>query len=175
MSVKSGTFYWIICDHDGCEHRPSYDDAEGAVLASAQEAEDSSSDVDWLAVDGKHYCPEHRDAYECRHCGEAFAEPVPVDGDGIPVCLDCRATLDEFDTDGEPSPEAQVATFLAVADGVTALVHGDEELTDEDREALGIVLQAAAQQYAGGQAQAERISAFRERAGLPAVGEEMTR
>lgn len=48
----------------------------------------------------------------------------------------------------ESSPEGQVATFLAVADGVTALVHGDEELTDEDREALGVVLQAAAQEFA---------------------------
>lgn len=70
---------------------------------------------------------------------------------------------------GNLVPAAQVATFLAVADGVTALVHGDEELTDEDRQALGIVIEAAVQQYTGGQAQAERIRAFRQRAGLPAV------
>lgn len=73
--------------------------------------------------------------------------------------------LDAF-APADPSPAAQVATFVAVADGVTALVHGDEELTDEDRQALGIVIEAAVQQYAGGQAQAERINAFRQRAGL---------
>ncbi|BCW61897.1 hypothetical protein [Arthrobacter sp. StoSoilB22] len=58
MSVKSAPYYWLVCDHEGCEAKST----EGGDF-SAWEEEDSAweeaMNSEWSEVAGKHYCDQH--------------------------------------------------------------------------------------------------------------------
>lgn len=63
MSVVSAPYYWLECDHHGCEIK-STDSSEFTAWADESYAVDSAFDSDWIEVAGKHYCDEHAAQYD---------------------------------------------------------------------------------------------------------------
>lgn len=64
MSVKSKPYFWIVCDHEGCDARsPSSDAAEtDGITAWEDEAQafDSASGGDWMCKpEGQDFCLDH--------------------------------------------------------------------------------------------------------------------
>ena len=63
MSVKSGTFYWVECDHDGCLARAD----EECLSETIEHALDVAIWNDIMTTGDKHYCIDHWPS--CDVCG----------------------------------------------------------------------------------------------------------
>ena len=62
MSVKSKPYYWIECDHVGCDDRSPSDGYEINAWSDEDGALSGADDDGWATTDtGEHYCPEHVD------------------------------------------------------------------------------------------------------------------
>ena len=60
MSLKSKPYYWIECDHVGCDERCPSEDCEVNAWDSKDDALDNIAYDDWTTTDaGGHYCIGH--------------------------------------------------------------------------------------------------------------------
>lgn len=61
MSVKSGIFYWIECDHRDCDATSPRQDDEWMLSDSSRQAiKWAQEDEDWtFTLAGESYCGEH--------------------------------------------------------------------------------------------------------------------
>lgn len=88
MPVKSKPFYWIECDHEGCDARcpdPGFD--EVAAWQDADQARDYAVDGDWRLVDrpaarSLWMCQDHKLEY-CERCGTHLG---PLAGEQDYIC-----------------------------------------------------------------------------------------
>ena len=63
--IQSAPFYWITCDQPGgCTSRIPCEDDETIAWSEENQAVAVAQDSEWLVVDGKHYCDEHRADHE---------------------------------------------------------------------------------------------------------------
>lgn len=59
MSTASTPFFWLTCDHPGCQVK-SGDDGDYAAWSTVEQARDSANDGDWLiGHELGDFCPEH--------------------------------------------------------------------------------------------------------------------
>jgi hypothetical protein len=85
MSIRSLTMYEIECDESGCGVRTgTYSD--WSCWADPETAVEDWDNSDNQAIEGKHYCYEHRKP-QCVGC-EEFADLIEVDGEHW--CVECR-------------------------------------------------------------------------------------
>lgn len=69
MALQSKPFYWITCDHEGCEATCPPRDFEISAWADDSQAEMVAEESDWY-VGTKHdpfphLCPEHKVEHQC--------------------------------------------------------------------------------------------------------------
>ncbi|WP_309080303.1 hypothetical protein [Zhihengliuella sp.] len=78
MTFQQEPYYWLVCDgragEQPCTAR-SMDFLEIAGWSTRALAEnDAVHNGGWLAVDGKHYCPDCQEAFRCTTCHRTTAE-----------------------------------------------------------------------------------------------------
>lgn len=120
MPVKQAPFYWIECDHPGCDARCPHEMDEVAAWSDDDTARMMAEESDWRRVERPSarplwMCPDHRNEY-CESCG---AHLGPLAGDQDYRC-----------EPGCPQP-AYARTALLKAHGV------DEALDTPDPEGPG--------------------------------------
>jgi len=61
VSLKSKPYYWLECDHEGCDERNPSLDNEVDAWSDEEGALEDAAYGDWTTTDaGEHYCPDHR-------------------------------------------------------------------------------------------------------------------
>jgi hypothetical protein len=92
MSVESAPYYWLTCDHVGCGVK-STKGGDYTAWGDESMAREEASCSDWIEVEGKDYCDNHRN----QHDPELLAE---CDGsascDSIAHVEGCFATNPDY-------------------------------------------------------------------------------
>ncbi|QGJ93523.1 hypothetical protein SEA_MUFASA8_75 [Arthrobacter phage Mufasa8] len=75
MSLQQAPFYWLQCDHHGCDTKSTEDD-EFAAYSDEASAREMAEGSEWHHHNGKDYCPHHADQHQ--------PDTQPCDGCPIP-------------------------------------------------------------------------------------------
>lgn len=92
MALRAEHYYWVECDHPGCDESSPHRDYEVTAWSSKDSAQECALAEDWRHVSDDlrnlWLCPDHAFEY-CRDCGQHVGH---LAGEQDYLCDECVAT-----------------------------------------------------------------------------------